>query len=137
MKHAALGDRVSRRALIDWYRAGRARSHEIFSIPIEDAYYERPIALRNPIVFYEGHIPAFAVNTLIKLALREEGIDERYEVLFARGIDPHSEDAVKNPIDLWPKQKEPVVVHKHDWTVISSIPRTSRAIKKKQRSARA
>ncbi|HEY2325756.1 MAG TPA: hypothetical protein VGJ82_23065 [Thermoanaerobaculia bacterium] len=33
------------------------------------------------------------------------------------------------PIDLWPKQNEPVVVHKHDWTVISSIPRTSRSTK--------
>ena len=38
------------------------------------------------------------------------------------------------PIDLWPKSKEPVVVHKHDWTVISSIPRTSRATKKKPRA---
>ncbi|MDP9194597.1 MAG: hypothetical protein M3P06_23115 [Acidobacteriota bacterium] len=34
------------------------------------------------------------------------------------------------PIDLWPKAQEPIVVHKHDWTVISSIPRTSRATKK-------
>src|SRR3954471_17567376 len=41
------------------------------------------------------------------------------------------------PVDLWPKGKEPVVVHKHDWTVISSIPRTSRAVKKKTRAARA
>src|SRR5438477_11121366 len=41
------------------------------------------------------------------------------------------------PVELWPKAKEPVTVHKHDWTVISSIPRTSRAIKKKQRTARA
>lgn len=38
------------------------------------------------------------------------------------------------PIDLWPKTKDPVVVHKHDWTVISSIPRTSRATKKKARA---
>ena len=35
------------------------------------------------------------------------------------------------PIDLWPKSQEPIVVHKHDWTVISSIPRTSRAGKKR------
>jgi hypothetical protein len=35
------------------------------------------------------------------------------------------------PVDLWPKSKEPIVVHKHDWTVISSIPRTSRATKKR------
>jgi len=38
------------------------------------------------------------------------------------------------PVDLWPKSKEPVVVHKHDWTVISSIPRTSRAAKKTKRA---
>ena len=39
------------------------------------------------------------------------------------------------PIDLWPKQNEPVVVHKHDWTVISSIPRTSRSGKSRKRAA--
>jgi len=39
------------------------------------------------------------------------------------------------PIDLWPKQKEPVVVHKHAWTVISSIPRTSRSGKPRKRAA--
>lgn len=38
------------------------------------------------------------------------------------------------PVDLWPKSKEPVTVHKHDWTVISSIPRTSRAGKNKKRA---
>ena len=106
MKHAALGDRVTRERLIEWYRAGRARSKKIFSIPVEEAYYDRPIPLRNPIVFYEGHIPAFAVNTLVKLALKQRGIDEEYEVLFARGIDPASEAAVKNPTDLWPRREE-------------------------------
>jgi hypothetical protein len=38
------------------------------------------------------------------------------------------------PIELWPKAKEPVVVHKHDWTVIGSIPRTSRAGKKRAKA---
>lgn len=38
------------------------------------------------------------------------------------------------PIDLWPKENEPVVVHKHDWTVISSIPRTSRSSKARKRA---
>jgi gamma-glutamyl hercynylcysteine S-oxide synthase len=104
MKHRYLGNDVARRKLIEWYRAGRARSAKIFDIPVADAYYERPIPLRNPIVFYEGHIPAFAVNTLIKLALGERGVDEDYELLFARGIDPDSEAAVKNPIDLWPRR---------------------------------
>ena len=39
------------------------------------------------------------------------------------------------PIELWPKVKGPVVVHKHDWTVIGSIPRTSRAAKKRAKAA--
>jgi formylglycine-generating enzyme required for sulfatase activity len=105
MKHAVLGPAVTREQLIDWYRQGRARSEKIFSIPVPEAYYERPIPLRNPIVFYQGHIPAFAINTLVKLAFREKGIDEKYEVLFARGIDPESPDAVRDPSDVWPRRE--------------------------------
>lgn len=30
------------------------------------------------------------------------------------------------PVELWPGSGEPVVVNKHDWTVMSSISRSSR-----------
>lgn len=34
------------------------------------------------------------------------------------------------PIDLWPHAPlEPVVIHRQDWTVIGSIPRTTRPVK--------
>ena len=102
MRHAAFPDGVTRADLLSWYRDTRARSRALFEIPTEDAYYERPIALRNPIVFYEGHLPAFNVNTLIKLALREPGVDDHYETLFARGIDPEDEAGATSPTDLWP-----------------------------------
>src|SRR6266571_1713298 len=39
------------------------------------------------------------------------------------------------PIELWPKAKGPVVVHRHDWTVIGSIPRTSRSSKRRAKQA--
>ena len=39
------------------------------------------------------------------------------------------------PIELWPKSKQPVVVHKHEWTVIGSIPRTSRSAKRREKQA--
>ena len=55
----------------------------------EEAYYSRPIALRHPIVFYEGHLPGFSFNTLVKKGLGGPSIDARLETLFARGIDPH------------------------------------------------
>jgi len=79
----------TRPALIDWYVRNRARSRALFDLLSEDAYYSRPIALRHPIVFYEGHLPAFSFNTLVKRGLGRPSIDPRLEALFARGIDPH------------------------------------------------
>jgi ergothioneine biosynthesis protein EgtB len=81
----------SRQALVDWYRRNRQRSRGLFDLIDPDVYFTRPIALRNPIVFYEGHLPAFSVIAFLKRGLGRAGIDERLETLFARGIDPDSE----------------------------------------------
>ena len=97
---------VSREALIAQYRAARARTRELFAIPVPQAYYDRPIAVRNPIVFYEGHLPAFCVNTLVKLARGGKGIDPVFESLFERGIDPEDETAVRDPAEAWPSRSE-------------------------------
>src|SRR5215510_4665199 len=78
-----------RASSIAWYRRNRARSRALFDLLAEDAYYSQPIALRHPIVFYEGHLPAFSFNTLVKKALGRPSIDPPLEQLFARGIDPH------------------------------------------------
>ena len=106
MRHLAFPGGITRRNLIEWFRQGRARTREVFAIPKPDAYYDRPIKLRNPIVFYEGHLPVFTVNTLLKLSLKEPGIDADYELLFERGIDPESEDALKPAADQWPSRRD-------------------------------
>jgi gamma-glutamyl hercynylcysteine S-oxide synthase len=79
---------INRDALVSWYRRNRDRSRTLFDLLVDDAYYSRPIALRHPIVFYEGHLPAFSFNTLLKRGLGAGSIDPRLETLFARGIDP-------------------------------------------------
>ncbi len=84
------------------YRSLRRRSHALFDVLTDEAYYERPIGLRHPIVFYEGHLPAFSFNTLIKRALGRPGIDERLERLFARGIDPHEARGAASGATEWP-----------------------------------
>src|SRR5678809_724031 len=84
---------VDRATFLSWYRRNRERSRMLFDLLADDAYYSQPIALRHPIVFYEGHLPAFSFNTLIKRALGRPSLDERLEQLFARRIDP-SETAV-------------------------------------------
>ena len=83
---------VDRSALVEWYGRNRARSKALFDLVSEEAYYSRPIALRHPIVFYEGHLPAFSFNTLVKRGLGRPSIDPRLETLFARGIDPHESE---------------------------------------------
>jgi ergothioneine biosynthesis protein EgtB len=94
---------TSREALLARYRRNRARSAAIFGLLSDDAYYSQPIALRHPIVFYDGHLPGFSFNTLIKKALGNPGIDPFLEALFARGIDPH-EAAGGSPSARWPSR---------------------------------
>jgi iron(II)-dependent oxidoreductase len=96
---------TDRNAWLDWYRTNRRRSRELFEVARAEAYYDRPIPLRNPICFYEGHLPAFSVNTLIKRGLKERGVDDDYETLFERGIDPEDEAAVGNGGSRWPPRE--------------------------------
>src|SRR5438128_1552246 len=57
---------LDREAVLAWYRRNRERSRALFDLVSDDAYYRQPIALRHPIVFYEGHLPACSFNTLVK-----------------------------------------------------------------------
>src|SRR5213080_1932538 len=77
-----------RAAALSWYARNRERSRTLFDMLPENVYYSRPIALRNPIVFYDGHLPGFSFNTLVKKGHGGASIDPRLEQLFARGIDP-------------------------------------------------
>jgi formylglycine-generating enzyme required for sulfatase activity len=100
---------IDRAAAAEWYARNRSRSRALFDLIDPSAYYSRPIALRNPIVFYEGHLPAFSVISLIHRGLGEPGVDARLEQLFARGIDPESEDAAvpRSGADTeWPSRDE-------------------------------
>ncbi|MGH9194936.1 MAG: SUMF1/EgtB/PvdO family nonheme iron enzyme, partial [Acidimicrobiia bacterium] len=103
----SLGPAVDREAAIEWFLKNRRRSRELFELVSPAAYFMRPIALRNPIVFYEGHLPAFNVNVLLKKALRHPGIDPQLETLFARGIDPEDEvAAAPKGRQLWPSRRD-------------------------------
>jgi len=96
-----------RRAALDWYCRNRARSRALFDLLLDDAYYSRPIELRHPIVFYEGHLPAFSFNTLVKKGLGLASIDPDLEALFARGIDPaESAGGASTQPKGWPSRDE-------------------------------
>lgn len=94
---------LPRHTLVDWYTRNRARSAALFDLVTDEAYYARPIQLRHPLVFYEGHLPGFSFNTLVKRALGGASIDARLETLFARGIDPHEAKAAQSA-PAWPSR---------------------------------
>ncbi len=97
---------LDRPRLMDWYARNRARSRQLFDLLSPEAYFTRPIALRHPVVFYDGHLPAFSFNTLVKRGLGGDSIDPQLEQLFARGIDPHESqaDGTAAAAQAWPSR---------------------------------
>ncbi len=87
---------LDRQALVDWYRRNRERSGQLFALVEPKAYYSRPVPLRHPFAFYEGHLPAFSFLTLNERSLGEAPVDAQLEKLFERGIDPGSVQAAAN-----------------------------------------
>ena len=97
---------LDRSRLIDWYRRNRERSAQLFALIDDSAYESRPIPLRHPFVFYEGHLPAFSFLTLNERALGETPVDPQLEKLFERGIDPASLEAAQRLTrESWPARE--------------------------------
>jgi gamma-glutamyl hercynylcysteine S-oxide synthase len=101
---------IDRDRLVARYRGNRDRSRLLFDLLAdEEAHYSQPISLRQPFVFYEGHIPTFSFNTLVKKGLGQGSIDPALETLFARGIDPPTDQAAATSAarnrELWPSRR--------------------------------
>ena len=100
---------VRRADLVEWYLRNRERSRRLFDLLDPAVYYSRPISLRNPIVFYEGHLPAFSVIAFLRRALGAPAVNHRLEELFARGIDPETEASAvprSGATTVWPRRDE-------------------------------
>ncbi|MET0556201.1 MAG: SUMF1/EgtB/PvdO family nonheme iron enzyme, partial [Vicinamibacteria bacterium] len=69
------------------------RTDELFALLAPAALYDQPIALRQPVIFYVGHLPAFAWNQLARGLRDAPAADAHKDELFARGIDPVDTDA--------------------------------------------
>src|SRR5205807_3791176 len=117
---------VDTQAAVAWYRRNRTRSEAIFDLIKPSAYYSRPIALRNPIVFYEGHLPAFSVIAFLRRGIGLPAVDARLEKLFERGIDPETEASAvprSGASTVWPSRDEVrAFARACDEAVLAAIP---------------
>lgn len=87
------------------FRRARARTASLFDLLHADAYLARPIPLRHPFIFYDGHLAAFNWNQLFRKALDVPAFRPAFDACFARGIDPEAEAHAPQASD-WPSRPE-------------------------------
>lgn len=76
------------------------------TLACEEAYYQKPIALRHPLIFYFGHTATFFINKLLLVGLIEQRLDPRLESMFAIGVDEMSWDDLDEQHYEWPTVAE-------------------------------
>jgi len=79
------------------------RSDRIFELLDPAALLTRPIALRQPFIFYLGHLPAFAWNHLGRRGLGLPAFAPELDGLFERGIDPPDDLEGVDAPEAWPQ----------------------------------
>jgi ergothioneine biosynthesis protein EgtB len=81
------------------------RTDRIFGFVTEEALLARPIPLRQPFMFYVGHLPAFAWNHLGRGVLGLPAFAPDLDALFEAGIDPPDDADPPRQDDaaLWPR----------------------------------
>ncbi|HXK08751.1 MAG TPA: SUMF1/EgtB/PvdO family nonheme iron enzyme [Vicinamibacteria bacterium] len=88
---------------LDRLKAAWERSDRLFGLLADGAWLEQPIALRQPFLFYLGHLPAFAWNHVGRGFLGWPPFRPDLDGIFARGIDPVGVDACA-PQAEWPER---------------------------------
>ncbi|HEU0197698.1 MAG TPA: 5-histidylcysteine sulfoxide synthase [Nevskiaceae bacterium] len=78
------------------------------TLACDAAWYEPPITLRHPLIFYYGHTATFFVNKLLltRLIDIDQRIDPRLESIFAVGVDEMSWDDLDEKHYDWPTVAE-------------------------------
>lgn len=88
----------SKSAINDWCKKFNDvwnQSDRLFSlIRSADDYYKQPIKLRLPLIFYLGHLPCFSWLQFRHLNDVNNSIDNIYDQLFERGVDPDVETGI-------------------------------------------
>ncbi|MFM1886606.1 MAG: hypothetical protein RL026_1763 [Pseudomonadota bacterium] len=96
-----------RRNLLGYFEASFERYESLFGCLSSDAaYYEKPISLRHPLIFYYGHTATFFINKLLLAKLIPERINPRFEAMFAVGVDEMSWDDLDEANYDWPAVAE-------------------------------
>ncbi|MBE0438621.1 MAG: 5-histidylcysteine sulfoxide synthase [Gammaproteobacteria bacterium] len=94
---------AKRQEIATYYNATSDRYESLFeTLNDPRAFYQPPIPLRHPLIFYYGHTATFFVNKLILAGLIEQRINPKFESIFAIGVDEMSWDDLNEANYEWP-----------------------------------
>ncbi|WP_299733032.1 5-histidylcysteine sulfoxide synthase [uncultured Endozoicomonas sp.] len=98
---------AKRRELLNYFQATFDQYEQLFqTLAKEDAWFEKAIPLRHPLIFYYGHTAAFFVNKLMTAKLISERVDPYIESTVAIGVDEMSWDDLDDKNYRWPSVKQ-------------------------------
>ena len=98
------GDPESKRQeLLDYFQQTFDQYETLFeTLACDEAWYEKAIPLRHPLIFYFGHTAAFFINKLMTAKLISERVDPDIEAIVAIGVDEMSWDDLDDSHYHWP-----------------------------------
>lgn len=102
-----LEEATLRERLAAYFTESFERYESLFTCLVSDtAFYEKPITLRHPLIFYFGHTATFFVNKLLLAKLIDTRINPRFEAMFAVGVDEMNWDDLNDAHYDWPAVSE-------------------------------
>jgi 5-histidylcysteine sulfoxide synthase/putative 4-mercaptohistidine N1-methyltranferase len=103
--HLAEGDAQKKREEIERCFCDTFDTYESLftTLAVDDAYFQKSIPLRHPLMFYLGHTATFLVNKLVLAKILPERIDPAMESTFAVGVDEMSWDDLTEGHYAWPE----------------------------------
>jgi len=98
---------AKRKEISAYFNATFECYESLFETLVSDqAYYQKPIPLRHPLIFYYGHTATFFINKLILSGLIDTRINPKFESMFAIGVDEMSWDDLNDSHYDWPNVAE-------------------------------
>lgn len=96
-----------RQEIADYFNFTFERYASLFeTLKTDEAYYQKAIPLRHPLIFYYGHTATFFVNKMLLAGLIDKRINPRFESMFAVGVDEMSWDDLNDEHYEWPTVAE-------------------------------
>lgn len=96
-----------RQLLSNYFVSTFDRYESLFEcLTCDEAFYTKPISLRHPLIFYFGHTATFFVNKLLLARMISGRINQRFESMFAVGVDEMGWDDLNDAHYRWPTPAE-------------------------------